>query len=87
MKLTYKERDRIMDGTIERTEGSLLRPIEQWQEILASEPTPFDAAARILGDIVCFQSDRGAVRRHGAISDVMQLAHALDAWAVLKKGE
>lgn len=80
MRLTQDERDMIADGTAERVDGALLRSVAQWSEILGPLSAT-DAAARIVGDLICFQPDRGIKRRHGALGDVMQLARALDAWA------
>jgi hypothetical protein len=79
MQLTDEERRQLADGTTERFSGGLLRSEEQWREIL-TELTPTDAAARIFGDIACFNPDYKDRRRLYALTDVIQLAHALEGW-------
>lgn len=62
------------------------RPIEQWAEIL-KELSPPEAAARIMGDLVHYQSDRKKgfdnVRSRWFLEDVAMLATALQGFASL----
>lgn len=78
MRLTDKERELLANGALSR--DVYVRDVANWQEILA-DMTPTDAAARIFGDLICFNPDRGIQRRDGALADVKQLAQALQAWA------
>jgi hypothetical protein len=86
MQLTDDERRQLADGTTVRMYGGLLRTEENWREILA-ELTPTDAAARIFGDITCFNPDYKDRRRLYALTDVEQLARALQAWRAMGKPE
>jgi hypothetical protein len=82
-QLTETERRQLNDGTVLRTSG-MIRPTEDWQTILSRCSDPHEAAARIFGDLACYQADRGLKRREGFLPDVENLARALQAWAVLK---
>lgn len=60
-----------------------VRPIEQWQEILAAKSSWHERAERILGDLVHYQSHgrKGALRPPYYDLDIAQLAAALQAIA------
>ena len=70
---------------VERSRGAksaLLRPVDHWTQIFATQTTtPQEAAARILGDLICFTADRKGAPREGFFGDVEQVAAALEAYA------
>lgn len=78
--LTDKERELIKRGF----DTALVRPVEQWMQILRDLPT-HDAAARVFGDLHCYRSDEkirgqfGHRRREGFLQDVQNLANVLKA--------
>jgi hypothetical protein len=80
-RLTEDERCRLQEG---RVSSAFIRPTEDWQTILGRCTDPHEAAARIFGDLACYQADRGSKRRKGFLADVENLARALQAWAILK---
>lgn len=81
-QLTEKE----IKELAERPDGGMVRPVEQWREILRKLP-PHEAAARIFGDMRLYTADRkrsGSIvyeRRDGFMDDIRNLANALQAWA------
>jgi hypothetical protein len=83
-QLTEDEWRQLRDGTAQRIHGAFIRPMDNWQTILERCANPHEAAARIFGDMLCYQSTRGHKRRDRFLADVENLARALQAWATLK---